>query len=78
MAPHLDGDEEARVAAEDALPVEGRNPEDYSKEDVRQTRITARDLRIYGYTAECQRCNDLMNKSSKPVKHHTLECRLRV
>ena len=43
-----------------------------------QVRITNRDLKLYGYTSGCPRCDDLEHGKSKTHKEHSDECRLRM
>ena len=72
--PHLDGDAEARDEAEEHQAMEGQRKELVNI----HARITAKDIRRFGYTDGCRRCSDLMNKVARPSKHGNNECRLRM
>ena len=76
FTPHLDADAEDRAAAEDDQPMEGKN----QRKEVFHPRmkITATDLRRFGFTDGCRRCADLMNNVARSRKHHSDECRLRI
>ena len=43
-----------------------------------QVRITNRNIKLYGYTPGCPRCNDLEHGQSKTHKEHSDEFRLRM
>ena len=44
----------------------------------RQIHITAKDMKSFGYTKGCPRCNDLSRGRHRTTKGHSLECRLRI
>ena len=80
--PHLDRDHDVQLDRDGEVEGDSR-----SRMDVRhQTRITARDLRMYGFTPGCPRCSDLRVRghqgrrgpSHNTSKEHSSECRLRM
>ena len=77
--PHLDGDIEAREKAEVDVPMDNKAPR---KEKINpKMKITNRDLRLYGYTAGCERCESLLRNpdiQSWMHRHHSDECRLKM
>jgi hypothetical protein len=81
--PHIEGDAGERDRAEHSLPAEAQARARYeSMEGIAGQRdhtylkkITARDLRTYGYSDDCRRCADLMNNTVRPFKTHSEHCR---
>ena len=71
--PHANKD--ADLIVESAVP-EGPNQDGLSLDG--QVRITAKDLRTYGYTTGCPRCTDIQAGRLKTNRHHSAECRLRI
>ena len=43
-----------------------------------QIRITAKDIRVYGFTPDCPRCTDLRAVKKLSNNHQSDECRLRM
>ena len=73
--PHLDGDADARAAADDGQ-MEGQPQRARGQDkDMRQAKITTRDLVRYGYTSGCRRCDDLIAQVPHPNRNHSNECR---
>ena len=72
--PHVDRDFEERSVLDDEA------EDAWRAKDMRsQVRITNRNLKLYGYTPRCPRCNDLEHgKPTKTHKEHPDECRLRI
>ena len=48
------------------------------KEPGLDVRITDRDLRLYGHTEGCPKCDDLTRGNKKTGRNHNQECRLRM
>ena len=44
----------------------------------KQVRITQADLKMYGYSERCDRCNELSRGHHKANKSHSEECRIRI
>ena len=71
LEPHLDAD---------AAAVQGTPDADETAKKKRAevlTRITGRDLRLYGYHSGCPKCEDLQ-KDGRSFRAHSEECRLRL
>ena len=76
--PHIDGDSEARAAADDGR-MEGQPPNARGQDkDLRQAKITNRDLIRYGYTGGCRRCDDLLAQVPHPNRNHSHACRFNI
>ena len=74
LSPHLDADADSRQQADDAEPAV-----DSSKRQMEwQLRISAKDLRNYGFTDGCRRCADLQSQEPTRFRNHSDECRLRI
>lgn len=74
----IDSIEEAdRPHAPPDLPQDADNDDQRLASDHRQLRITKRDLRRYGYTSHCPKCNlDKLNQDGRAQAfHHTERCR---
>ena len=52
--PHVDGDAELRDQADRDAPMEGKHSRAKKSSDIRQAKITTRDLDLYGYTGSCK------------------------
>ena len=72
--PHADADESLRDQVDD----EGKMPDTVDKEPGLDVRITDRDLRLYGHTEGCPKCDDLTRGNKKTGRNHSQECRLRM
>ena len=80
-SPHLEGDAEIRDAAESSLPAEAeplQGNERKARGPFSVKKITNRDLRQYGHTEGCRRCDDLVNDVLRPHRFHSDECRLKI
>ena len=77
--PHVDRDHQDRILTE-GEPIRGSaepDPRLTRKVNMKaQPRITAKDHRLYGHTAGCPRCEDLIRKKHDTNKQHSDECRL--
>ena len=76
--PHIDGDAELRDQADRDAPMEGKHSRAKKSSDIRQAKITNRDLDLYGYTGSCPRCKDLIDKVANPNRNHSNECRFNI
>ena len=70
LEPHVDADAAARDVAD-------LDEAEKKKRAEVLTRITGRDLRLYGYHPGCQKCEDLQ-KDRRSIRPHSEECRLRI
>ena len=71
--PHTDKD--ARIRSE----LEGEQDDSMTaRRNVIHGRITEKDLRNYGFSEGCPRCNDLHRGFRRTQKHHSEACRLRI
>ena len=80
--PHANMEEIDRENIDGDPLVDDKGDNEFSEEAVqtmdRQIRITQRDLKLFGYTHNCPRCEALQRGNPKSKKHHNLECRLRM
>ena len=76
--PHIDGDAELRDQADRDAPMEGKHSRAKKSSDIRQAKITTRDLDLYGYTGSCKRCKDLLDRVAHPNRNHSNECRFNI
>lgn len=79
ISPHLEELERPAADADEQL----REQVDHESGPARQekgldVRITDKDLRLYGYTDGCPKCEDLQKGNRKSFRHHNDECRLRL
>ena len=76
--PEVDADEDLRDKVDQEGVEDAKALAEARNSLQAKIKITARDLRLYGYHPGCPRCDDLLRGNRRTFKHHNDECRLRM